>query len=48
LMGYILIEGILSSLRGAFSGSFDARQLRSLAERIAADEVGRNPWTPTG
>ena len=39
LMGYILIEGILSSLTSTFAGSLDARQLRSLAERIAAGDV---------
>lgn len=39
LMGYILIEGILSSLRSTFSRSLDAPQLRSLAERIAAGDV---------
>lgn len=40
LMGYILIEGILSSLRSSLSGSLDARQLRALAERIAAGDLG--------
>jgi EmrB/QacA subfamily drug resistance transporter len=39
LMGYILIEGILSSLRSSLSGSLDVWQLRSLAERIAAGDV---------
>ncbi|MGJ7607308.1 MFS transporter [Variovorax sp. LT1R20] len=36
LMGFILLEGIFSSLRNALPASFDAQQLRLLAEKIAA------------
>jgi EmrB/QacA subfamily drug resistance transporter len=36
LMGFILLEGIHSHLRGALSASLDAMQLRALAEKIAA------------
>jgi hypothetical protein len=36
LMGFILLEGIHSHLKGALSASFDAQQLRTLAEKIAA------------
>lgn len=36
LMGFILLEGILSYLKNAFPGSLDALQLRSLAEKIAS------------
>jgi EmrB/QacA subfamily drug resistance transporter len=39
LMGYILIEGILSSLTSTFAGFLDERQLRLLAERIASGDV---------
>ncbi|NEW09004.1 MFS transporter [Paenibacillus sp. SYP-B3998] len=35
VMGFILQEGILSYLKGALSGTLDAVQLRSLAEKIA-------------
>ncbi|QCI62827.1 MFS transporter [Phreatobacter stygius] len=38
LMGFILVEGVLSHLRGALP-SLDAAQLRPLAERIAAGSV---------
>jgi EmrB/QacA subfamily drug resistance transporter len=36
LMGFILLEGIAASLRNALPASFDAAQLRLLAEKIAA------------
>lgn len=36
LMGLVLLEGIHAHLRGALSASFDAPQLRALAEKIAA------------
>jgi hypothetical protein len=36
LMGFILVEGILSSLRNQLSGSPDDGQLRWLAENISA------------
>lgn len=36
LMGFVLMEGTLSHLKGAFAGSFDASQLRAMAEKIAA------------
>ena len=36
LMGFILVEGILSSLRNQLSGSFDDGQLRLLAQSISA------------
>lgn len=36
LMGFVLVDGVLDSLNGAASGSFDAAQLRHLAEQIAA------------
>jgi len=36
LMGFILLEGIFSSLRNALPASFDAQQLRLLSEKIAA------------
>ncbi|MGO4450743.1 MFS transporter [Phyllobacterium sp. TAF24] len=36
LMGFILLEGTLSYLRGVFDGSFDPSRLRLLAEKIAA------------
>lgn len=36
VMGFVLVEGILSGLKGALPAGIDAGQLRSLAERIAA------------
>ena len=36
LMGFILLEGIFSSLRSAMPPSLDGTQLRALAERVAA------------
>lgn len=36
LMGFVLVEGVGSSLRAALPGDADAAQLRSLAERIAS------------
>jgi hypothetical protein len=36
LMGFVLVEGVQSSLRAALPGDVDGLQLRSLAERIAA------------
>ncbi|UGX86449.1 MFS transporter [Phyllobacterium meliloti] len=36
LMGFILLEGTLSYLRGVFAASFDPSRLRLLAEKIAA------------
>ena len=36
LMGFILVEGILSYLKNTFSGVLDASQLRAMAEKIAA------------
>ncbi|WP_304361209.1 MFS transporter [Collimonas fungivorans] len=36
LMGFILMEGILSYLRSAFPASFDTLRLRVLAEKIAS------------
>jgi EmrB/QacA subfamily drug resistance transporter len=36
LMGFVLVEGVVSSLRAALPGDIDAAQLRSLAQRIAA------------
>ena len=36
VMGFVLVEGILSTLRNALPEVSDAAQLRSLAERIAA------------
>ncbi|MFK4303229.1 EmrB/QacA subfamily drug resistance transporter [Paenibacillus sp. RC254] len=36
VMGFILQEGILSYLKGALSGTLNAVQLRSVAEKIAA------------
>jgi len=43
LMGFILLEGVLSSLRSALPGAFDAAQLRTLAERTAAGNLGTLP-----
>jgi EmrB/QacA subfamily drug resistance transporter len=39
LMGFVLVEGIGSSLRAALPGDIDAVQLRALAERIASGAV---------
>jgi EmrB/QacA subfamily drug resistance transporter len=39
LMGFILVEGVLSSLRGQLPSGAGAAPLRSLAERIAAGTV---------
>jgi EmrB/QacA subfamily drug resistance transporter len=39
VMGFILLEGVLSYLRQAFPGNVDARPLRLLAERVAAGDV---------
>ncbi|WP_432730375.1 MFS transporter [Variovorax sp. W6] len=36
LMGFVLLEGVHAHLRGALSASFDAPQLRELAEKVAA------------
>jgi MFS transporter len=36
LMGFILVEGVLSYLKSTLPGSLDSPQLRSLAEKIAA------------
>jgi MFS family permease len=36
LMGFLLLEGILSYLKSALPGTFDASRLRALAEKIAA------------
>ncbi|HMG02126.1 MAG TPA: MFS transporter [Edaphobacter sp.] len=36
LMGFLLLEGILSYLKSALPGTFDASRLRGLAEKIAA------------
>jgi len=36
LMGFILVEGVLSYLKSALPGSLDVLRLRSLAEKIAA------------
>ncbi|MDQ0016208.1 EmrB/QacA subfamily drug resistance transporter [Variovorax boronicumulans] len=36
LMGFILLEGIFSSLKNALPASFDAQKLHPLAEKIAA------------
>lgn len=38
LMGYILLEGVLSHLSHAIPGSSDTSSLRSLAERVAAGD----------
>ena len=40
LMGFILVEGVLSYLKSALPGSLDALRLRSLAEKIAAGNFG--------
>ena len=39
LMGFVLVDGVLKRLSAA-SGSFDATQLRHVAEQIAAGNVG--------
>jgi MFS family permease len=39
LMGFILVEGVLSSLKAALPGAADPALLRSLAERIAAGSI---------
>jgi MFS family permease len=39
LMGFILLEGILSYLKRAFAGALDEAQLRGLAQTIAAGNV---------
>lgn len=39
LMGFVLVDGVLKRL-SAVSGSFDATQLRHVAEQIAAGNVG--------
>jgi hypothetical protein len=36
LMGFVLVEGVVASLRAALPGDIDAAHLRSLAQRIAA------------
>lgn len=36
LVGFVLVEGVLSYLKGALPGSLSASQFRSLAEKIAA------------
>jgi EmrB/QacA subfamily drug resistance transporter len=40
LMGFLLLEGILSYLKSALPGALDASRLRVLAEKIAAGNVG--------
>ena len=39
LMGFVLVDGVQHSLKGSISGSFDAVQLRHVAEQIAAGNV---------
>ena len=39
LMGFILVEGVLSYLKSALPGSTDSLWLRSLAEKIAAGNI---------
>jgi hypothetical protein len=39
LMGLVLVDGVLHGLTGAAPGSFDAAQLRRVAERIAAGNI---------
>ncbi len=39
LMGFILVEGVQASLRGALPGAADVAVLRPLAEKIAAGAV---------
>jgi EmrB/QacA subfamily drug resistance transporter len=43
LMGFILLEGIYSSLRQALPASFDTQQLRLLAEKVAAGNFSSLP-----
>jgi EmrB/QacA subfamily drug resistance transporter len=43
VMGFILVEGILSYLQSALPGALDTVQLRSLAERIAAGNLTALP-----
>jgi len=47
MMGFILVEGISSSLRDAFSGALPASQVHALAEAIAAgNAVSLRETTP--
>lgn len=43
LMGFILLEGVLSYLTRAFSGPFDSSSLRSLAEKVATGNIAHLP-----
>ena len=36
LMGFILVQGILSYLNNAFSGAIDSKTLQSISEKVAA------------
>src|ERR1700727_2535253 len=45
MMGFILVEGISSSLRSALPGALQASQLHALAETIAAGNVTSLPET---
>ena len=45
MMGFILVEGISSSLRSALPGALQASQLHALAEAIAAGNVTSLPET---
>ena len=40
VLGLLLTQGIVSYLRGAFGGALDPNELRALAERIAAGNLG--------
>lgn len=47
VMGFILVEGILQTLRDALPAGADAAQLRALAERIAAGSAFASGQGPT-